>query len=209
MVDPHIDPAQIVGEIVHAVGDHLAEFGDHKVVHPHRFGFAFRTQFSATVLEVAHQFLLLGVHRHDRLPSALEGLHLRVDVLELGVPIRVRRPLPGLAVGLQAVAQLLQQICHQFMADLVTLAVQFVGQLPHALAGPPQRRFGSPRLSGSTNCSRSCNKVASWVTVRLRPPPGRRIRMAVAASGAASSLRPLAMACRETPVARATAEMPP
>ena len=110
-------------------------------MHPHRFGFALRTQFSATVLEVADQFLLLGIHRNDRLPSALEGLHLRIDVLELGVPIRVRRPLAGLAVGLQAVAQLFQQICHQFVADLVALVVEFVSQFTHALAGPAQWRF--------------------------------------------------------------------
>ena len=62
-------------------------------------------------------------------------------MLELGVAIRVRRTLAGLAVGLQAVPQILEQFCHQAMADLVALAVEFRSQLAHTLAGPAQGRL--------------------------------------------------------------------
>src|SRR3954453_17788140 len=47
--------------------------------------------------------LLLGVHRHHRLPPLLERDHPGVDELELGVAVGVGGPLARLAVGLQAV----------------------------------------------------------------------------------------------------------
>ncbi len=44
-----------------------------------------------------------GETTNNRLPVALVGPHLVMDVLELGVPIRVRCALTGLAISLQAV----------------------------------------------------------------------------------------------------------
>ena len=43
----------------------------------------------ARVLVISNQFLLLGVHRDHRLPGSLKGEHLVVDVLELGIAVRV------------------------------------------------------------------------------------------------------------------------
>src|SRR5215813_5381853 len=68
---------------------------------------------------------------------------------------------------------------------------------------------GSPRVSGSINCSRSSWSVRSVCTVRLRPPPGRRTRWVDAVWGARNSANPAAIARRETPVARATRVIPP
>ena len=68
---------------------------------------------------------------------------------------------------------------------------------------------GSPRVTGSINRSRSARSVASVSTVLLRPPPGRRMRLAPRSSGAFSWSRPEAIARRETPVARETLAMPP
>ena len=102
VIDSYSGPAQIVSDIVHTIQGHLTEFRDHRVMHTHRFRFALWTQFTVTVLEVVNQFLLLGIYRNDRLSSALEGMYLRIDVLELGVPISVCRPLTGLPIGLQA-----------------------------------------------------------------------------------------------------------
>jgi hypothetical protein len=62
----------------------------------HRFGRAFGAQFPAAILQIADQFLLLRVDRDSRLAGRLEADHLRVDVLELGIAIRLaaisRRP---------------------------------------------------------------------------------------------------------------------
>jgi hypothetical protein len=47
----------------------------------------------------------------------------------------------GLAIGLQAVAQRVQQIRHHLMADPVLHPCQFTSQLADALTSPSQRRF--------------------------------------------------------------------
>ena len=80
-----------------------------EVVNVHLFGLALALPLAPVVLERAHQFLLLRVHRDHRLPALLESLDLGVDVLELRIAVRVRRALQGLAVALQAVAGLIQQ----------------------------------------------------------------------------------------------------
>ena len=67
-------------------------------------------------------------------------MHPLVEVPELGVPVGVTRPLQPLAVGLQAVPQIVEQLRYQAMARPVAHAVQLFGELPHALAGPTERR---------------------------------------------------------------------
>src|SRR5215472_18937314 len=56
-----------------------------------------------------------------------------VDVIELGIAIRVVCSLTGLAVGLQTVAQPAQQPGNLRMADAVAQLVQGLGDLPQAL----------------------------------------------------------------------------
>ena len=86
------------------------------------------------------------------------------------------RSLPGLLVRLQAVSELVQQLGDQTVADVVPHRRQLLRQpsarswlsseaasrdLPRPSA-PPKRPDRSP--------------AASFATVRLRPPPGRRVR---------------------------------
>src|SRR5438067_2289913 len=69
---------------------------------------------------------------------------------------------------------------------------------------------GSPRVTGSTRCSRSARTLGSRSTVFLRPPPGRRMRPGGALGTVPlSSLIPPSMVLRDNPVARATAVIPP
>ena len=96
----------------------------------------------SAVLEVADQFLLLGVHRDDWLAPPLIRLDPSVDVLELGVAVGMAAAFPGLAVGLEAVTELAQQGADRPGTDRVTLAVQLDGQLGGTLASPAQRRLG-------------------------------------------------------------------
>ena len=210
MIDPHIDPAQIVRDIIYAVRGHLAEFGEHKVMHPHRLGSPCGHSSRPPFLKSPTSSFLVSTEMTG-CPALWKACTSALMCSNWAFRSGCAVPSRASAVGLQAVAQLFQQICHQFMADLMALVVEFVSQLTHALASPPQRRFRiAAELSGSTNCSRSCSKVASLVTVRLAPAAGAADPVARGrASAAASSVRPWLMACRETPVARATAEMPP
>jgi hypothetical protein len=52
----------------------------------------------------------------------------------------VRRTFDDLAIGLQAVVQLVQEMSDADMGDLVTHAVERVGKSPGGLGGPPQWR---------------------------------------------------------------------
>src|SRR5208282_3151200 len=98
----------------------------------------------AIVTEISDQFLLLAVDRDHRLLFRQSCGHLGVDMGELRIPVGVTVALLGLAVGLQAVARRIEQFGHQGAAHLVALRLQRLRQPPHALAGPPQRRFRIP-----------------------------------------------------------------
>src|SRR5437867_8289252 len=105
---------------------------------PDLLRFPLRSQFAPAILEVAHQFLLLRVHRDHRLFAGQETLHLAIDVFKLCVSVRVPIALSGLAVGLETVTQFQQQLCHYRVADDMSLLPQFRRQASHALAGPSQ-----------------------------------------------------------------------
>ncbi len=113
-------------------------------MHQHLLRRSLGTQLPPTVLEGPHQFLLLRVHGDHRLSQGELQLHRPVQVLKLGVAVRVFRPRQGLAIGLQAIAHVVEQFGDHAMADLVPLALQCHRQLTHALAGPAQRGLGIP-----------------------------------------------------------------
>jgi hypothetical protein len=52
---------------------------------------------------------------------------LRIEVFELPIAIRMLAALAGLAQRLETVAQLVQQLAHQLMRDLVAPLLQFLG----------------------------------------------------------------------------------
>src|ERR671914_751915 len=73
---------------------------------------------------------------------------------------------------------------------------------------------GSPRVTGSMRLSRSVQRVLSVSVVRLRPPPGLRMRPETSSGSgffpaSRSSLQPAVMVGRETPVAWETKVVPP
>jgi hypothetical protein len=107
----------------------------------HQLRLAFGAQFTPAILEIADQFLLLGVYRDDWLVSSQTPFHLPVQVLKLSVTVRMLGPLVRFPVGLQAIAQLMQQVGDDLMADLMLHPLQLFAQLAHALAGPSQRRL--------------------------------------------------------------------
>jgi len=119
VVDAHAHPAGVAGDIVDPIGNRPTQFGDDKIVHANVLGRTLRPPFASGVLEVADEFLLLGVDRDRRLPRRERFFHPIVDVVELGVAIGIVRPLACLAVGLQTVIELVQQFADQRAADPV------------------------------------------------------------------------------------------
>ena len=82
---------------------------------------------ATTIAELAYQFLLFGIDRHHGLPLFLEGLGPAVHVLELGIPIRVSAPLQRLPVGLETVAQVMEQAIDGPLTHRMPLGLQCRG----------------------------------------------------------------------------------
>ncbi len=124
---------------------HLLVPGDQKVVHPHAFRLTCRPPRAPSILEVSHQFLLLGVDGDDRLARRLAVADVREDVAKLGVPVGVRRPFARLPIRLQTVSDGGQELGHQLVADAVAHAPQGPRQVPGALRRPPEGGLRIPR----------------------------------------------------------------
>src|SRR6202047_3831302 len=137
--DPH--PTRIGCQVVDPVRHRAAELLDQEVMDADFFRVALGAIFAPVVAEIADQFLFLGVDRDHRLLFGQRRGHLGVDVAELRIPVGVAVALRGLAVALQTVTRLIEQVGDQGAADLVTLRLQRLRQAAHALAGPPQRRL--------------------------------------------------------------------
>ena len=102
VVHADADPAEVGAHVVDPVGNGLAELGVDEVVDAHLGRLALGVPLPSGVLEVADQFLLLGIDGDDGLVALLEVPHTGGDVLELRVAVRMlasfarlARPLPG------------------------------------------------------------------------------------------------------------------
>ncbi len=140
MVDANADPAGIGGEIADPVGHRPTKPLDQEIMRSHFLGIALRAPLPAAILEVAHQLLLLRIHRYHRLLLDQSTADACVDVGELRISIRMTAALTGLAIGLQTELLSLEQFAHDGMADLVPDRAQRVGQAAQAFAGPAQGR---------------------------------------------------------------------
>src|SRR6202040_3081461 len=92
-----------------------------EVVAPPRFRLALRPPLPAAILEVTDQLLLLGIDGNDRLLPDQCCLDQIIDVAKLGVSVRMAVAFSGLAIGLQAEVQLVQQLTNHGTADRMTL----------------------------------------------------------------------------------------
>ncbi len=104
-------------------------------------------------------------------------------MVKLRVPVRVRRTLQRLAIGLETVVHLVQQLRHHAMTGPVFQALEFGGQLPQALTGPPQRGFRiAPRYRFHQRFQialQGCVPVDGPLAARPSPPDSlaaRRLR---------------------------------
>src|ERR1700730_15645074 len=141
VVNADTHPTGIGCEVVDPVGHRAAELLDQEVMHTDFLRVALGAIFASVVAKIADQFLFLGVDGDHRLLFGQRRGHLGVDLAELRIPVGVAVALRGLAVALQTVTRLVEQVGDQGATDLVTLRLQRLRQAAHALAGPPQRRL--------------------------------------------------------------------
>jgi hypothetical protein len=140
MIDPHADPAAVRRLVVDAIGNDLAQRLVGKVVALDLFGLSLGVPLAAAITELAYQFFLLGINRDHGLPLFLERLGPAVDVRKLRIPIRVGAPLQRLAVGLETIAQVMEEAVDRPLTHRMALRLECRGQLGGTLAGPPQER---------------------------------------------------------------------
>src|SRR6202051_2713023 len=107
-VDAQAHPSGVASDVVDAIGHRPPELGNNEVVDATFFGCALWPPFATAILEVADEFLLLRVDRDRRFTGCKRFLHSIVDVVELRVAIRMVRSFARLAIGLQAVIELVQ-----------------------------------------------------------------------------------------------------
>src|SRR4051812_35097950 len=89
MRDADANAATVVGEIVNSVRNGLAQFLVLKVVAVDPARLAFAAPVCAGVPVVTDQLFLLRIDRDHRLIVGLEGQDLGIDVLELGITVRM------------------------------------------------------------------------------------------------------------------------
>ena len=119
VVDTNVDPTLVADNVVNAIGDCLAQRLVLKVMNANVFRSAFGMPLAATILKIPDQFLLFRIHRDRWTTAFLKSLEIPVEIFKLGVAVGMRITFASFAIGLQAVATLLQQSCHASIRDSV------------------------------------------------------------------------------------------
>src|SRR5271166_6478419 len=89
VVDPDVDPARVCGQILNAIRHGATEFLDQEIVHAHFFRIALLAPLAAGVLEIADQFLLLGIPRLSENPKigAMDDAEIVGDSVAKPLPL--------------------------------------------------------------------------------------------------------------------------
>jgi len=125
----------------------------------------------------------------------------------LRIPVGVAVALLGLAVSLQTATGGIEQFADQSTACLVALLLQRLGQSSQALAGLPQRRFRIPsrrRFDQRLEVFDQCRVLDNRRLASRPGPPNARRGFVLR-----QSFKPRPMVLGASPVAIATAAMPP
>jgi hypothetical protein len=141
MIRSHIDPPSVLRQTIHPLGSYLAKRGDLKIMDTDSLWVALGSKLPSIIFERPDKLLLFRIDRNDGLVGGLKFLDLLVNMLKLGIALRMRTPLKRLAVGLQAVAHLVKELGYQAVAALMSAPSQFLSQLANAFGGPAQRRL--------------------------------------------------------------------
>src|SRR5262245_66342001 len=89
MTDADTHPALIFGQVIHPVGNGFAAPLIEKIIDPHLRRLAGPMVFGPGILEIAKVFLLLGIHRDDRLSRRVIAMTFLLDIFILFILIYV------------------------------------------------------------------------------------------------------------------------
>ena len=208
VIDADADATGIRAHVIDAVGNGFAEFLVDEVMYVDLVGAPLGPIVAPRVLVWADQFLLLGVDRDHRLAGGLKSRDLRVDMLELSVPVEMTAAFQALAVDLTAVAETIEQLRNPARRNTMPHVAQRERELRMALGHPQQRPHRVAERRGFEQAPQVFQERRIGLRERGRPPPERRT-FDGAGSSASKSFRPRLIVLRATPVARATTLTPP
>src|SRR5215469_5474831 len=101
MVNPHVDEAAILQQIIDPIGDRFAISDGEVIIDVDRRLLPAGLPFSSAVLEIPDEFFLLTIDGNDRLPLGFKSFARAIDVLKLGIPVGMRGALNPLLVGFE------------------------------------------------------------------------------------------------------------
>ena len=136
MVDSDTYPALIVRQVIDPIGHDFSEFFISKTVGIYLFGFTLSLPLPPSVLESADQLLFLNIHGNNRKAIILELHNFIGNIKKLGISVLMLSAFIRLSVRLHAVAEFIQKCPNCALTDLMSLSLQFFGQLGRALARP-------------------------------------------------------------------------
>jgi len=142
VVRSHIDEAAIATDVVDAEWIRPGHLRARKIVPFHVPGVLRGTPLLPGIREIPDQFLPLGIDRDDRELLGQAPFHRVIDVVELGIAVRMIAAFFGLAIALQAVLEVVEQVRHLHVADGMMPLLQRPRNRTRALARPSQRRVG-------------------------------------------------------------------
>lgn len=148
VINSNAHPTLIAFEVIHAIGNGFSLPRNNEVVNPYSPGTTLPAPFPARILEISNQFLLLRVHRNDRLAGSVVPDCLPIDVFELRIAVRVLLSFPCFAIGLQTVALLPQDLSDYRKTHGMSHLLKPFGQETEALGRPSKRRFRVSSCAG-------------------------------------------------------------
>src|SRR5882724_8588996 len=159
VITAHIHPSHMLAQIIHPRGNGFALLLIGKIMHVDGLWVARFAPGLPSIVIRPDQFLLFGLDRDDGAFALYVAFHLRVDIPELLVTIRMRGAFESFDVGLQAVAQFMQQTGDRGMTDGVALLSERSSQLPCTLTGLTALvKFRDAPVDGRPRASRgACN----------------------------------------------------
>jgi len=202
----HVEGAAVGEDVVDAVGHGESEGVGTEVVVVDEDGRL--APGTSRVLEVADEFLLLGVDGNDRLTGSGEAVPELGDVAELLVSVRIGAAGELLVIDPKGKAELPEDLGYRVRADLDVEGLQLVGDLLRGASGPLKPGYGIPgpvmfeeSLDGLDYLGRFFSEVG-------RPPPLRRTRCS-STSKESSSFLPRATVPGSRPRSSAILWSPP
>src|ERR1035441_5321662 len=142
--DPDRHHALVGLHVEHAEWDRVPEILVLEIVGADLHRPARRLVLPPDSLEIAYQFSLFAVHADHRLARLKRRPSDLVDIPKLRVAIRMILALTRLLVGVQPIAEALEQLPDRPITNLVPGRRQRPRELLQALRGPPQRRHRIP-----------------------------------------------------------------